>query len=369
MLMGFVSKKNKKILEANENLRTLKRESNALKKELGSLKEVIENLTDGVIIVNKALEVIFINKASRSIFEVTSKNQNLTALVNNSSISDLAKLALLGKTKGQKVEISYPCSKSLEIKTKPIKDSAGGINAAVLIITDTTAIEALAGIKKDFIANVSHELRTPISTISALMQALMSGAKDEKKDREKFLADISNEIERLSLLSRDILDLNKIESDKVQDKEAVDLSRLLKSTVKDHDLQAKNKAIDITLKIKSKDPTIMADFQQLSIAFSNLIDNSIKYTKENGQVTVELTDNNSSINIKISDNGIGIPSKDIPRIFERFYRVGKDRAKKSGGTGLGLSITKHAIENHKGKIEVKSSLGKGSEFIVTLPRS
>jgi len=228
-------------------------------------------------------------------------------------------------------------------------------------------LEKLQQVKKDFIANVSHELRTPIANIKSLTEALLAGAKDNPKTLNRFLKELDQQSERLSTLVRDILDLSKIEKKSTLTIKKLSIARLLKQSVNIHKNQAENKSLKVSLQIKDQ-PEAKVDAEQLMKAFNNLIDNSIKYTPEGGKIAVSLTTDNGHIQISFKDNGIGIAQKELPRIFERFYRVSKSRSIKSGGTGLGLSIVKHVVENHNGRIGVKSESGKGSEFIVSLPK-
>ena len=228
-------------------------------------------------------------------------------------------------------------------------------------------LEILKQVKKDFIANVSHELRTPIANIKSLTEALLAGAKDDAKTLNRFLKELDQQSERLSTLVRDILDLSKTEKKSTLTLKKLSIARLLKQSVNIHKNQAENKNLEVNLAVKDQ-PEAKVDAEQLLKAFNNLIDNSIKYTPKGGKIAVSLTTDNAHIQIAFKDNGIGIAQKELPRIFERFYRVSKSRSIKSGGTGLGLSIVKHVVENHNGRIGVKSEPGKGSEFVVSLPK-
>lgn len=228
-------------------------------------------------------------------------------------------------------------------------------------------LENLKQVKEDFIANVSHELRTPIANIKSLTEALLAGAKDNPKTLNRFLKELDQQSERLSALVRDILDLSKIEKKNTLTIKKFSIPRLLKQSVNIHKNQAENKKLKVNLQIKDQ-PEAKVDAEQLMKAFNNLIDNSIKYTPKGGRIAVSLSTDNGHIQIAFKDNGIGIAEKELPRIFERFYRVSKSRSLRSGGTGLGLAIVKHVIENHNGKIKVKSQLNKGSEFVIRLPK-
>jgi len=228
-------------------------------------------------------------------------------------------------------------------------------------------LEILKQVKKDFVANVSHELRTPIANIKSLTEALLAGAKDDAKTLNRFLKELDQQSERLSTLVRDILDLSKTEKKSTLSLKKFSIARLLKQSVNIHKNQAENKNLKLILQVKDQ-PEAKVDAEQLMKAFNNLIDNSIKYTPKGGKIAVSLTTDNGHIQISFKDDGIGMTQKELPRIFERFYRISKSRSIKSGGTGLGLSIVKHVVENHNGRIGVKSGPGKGSEFVISLPK-
>lgn len=232
-------------------------------------------------------------------------------------------------------------------------------------LLDVTNLRRLERIRSDFVANVSHELRTPLTTIRAMAEVLTDSEPDELELQQRYLRQIMGEVDRLSLIVDDLLTLGMAESRPLA-KESVDLVELVDGIV----LQLKRKADQKALQLVFESPETLrleANPTQFSQVVMNLIDNALNYTTE-GTVTVSLHETPEAAYLDVSDTGIGIPSEDLPRVFERFYRVDKSRSRESGGTGLGLSIVKHIVENHGGSVTVTSTLNRGSSFRVTIPK-
>ncbi len=340
--LNQVSEEKKTLLKSNESLSTLTKQ----------FEQVFEKSPWGLLIVNNDQSLIHINEAARKIELNTPQIKKLTAK------------ALKGVPVKQNIQFPHN-NRIIEVQTFPLYDQDNNISGCFATLQDTTKIAALADVKKDFIANVSHDLRTPIASIKSLTEALIAGAKDDPQRLDSFLQELDKQSERLSNLVQDILDLSKIENKETLTLKKLDIKPLLEQSINVSKHQAEIKNIKVELKTS---PSLQAnaDAEQLMKAFNNLLDNSIKYTPQSGSILITATTNNGQIKISFKDTGIGIPQKDLPRIFERFYRVSKSRSIETGGTGLGLSIVKHVIENHGGKIKVKSQLNKGSEFILYL---
>jgi len=334
------------------------------------LQKVFENIPSGLILLDKDTKTVSLNEPAKNLLDLGSAKKTKTLeSINAKQIKDLANEAISGKHARKKIQFSHN-QKTIEARAIPLQKKTNNefeFSGSLITLQDTTRVDALADVKKDFVANVSHDLRTPITSIRSLTEALLAGAKDDPQTLERFLNELDQQSERLSSLARDILDLSKIENKNTLTKEKLAIGPLLKQSVKAMEHQAEAKKIALELNIKDR-PQAKIDAEQLIKAFNNLLDNSIKYTPANGTVSVSLAANNGHVKISVKDTGIGISQKSLPRIFERFYRVSKSRSIKSGGTGLGLSIVKHVIENHNGEVSVKSQLGKGSEFIITLPK-
>ena len=226
-------------------------------------------------------------------------------------------------------------------------------------------------IRRDFVANVSHELKTPATSLKLLAESLIDILEEDPAQARFFAEQLKNETERLAKLITDLLDLARLESGEgVQKPQPVDVRAVLMVTLARLRPTARRK--NITLSWKRSGSTdlynVNGNETQLTSMFSNLVENAVKYTPPGGRVEVAAETDGNEVVVHVSDTGIGIPEKNLARIFERFYRVDKARSKETGGTGLGLSIVRHIAENHGGRVSVESTLGEGSTFTVRLPR-
>jgi two-component system phosphate regulon sensor histidine kinase PhoR len=250
------------------------------------------------------------------------------------------------------------------VRLVPLEDE--GRFHLLLFLQDITEEKRLETIKKDFVANVSHELRTPLASIKGYSETLLDGGIDEERTHRDFLGVIDRNATRMSRIIDDLLILSRLESDPMAIvRTEVDLRELLCSTEKSFKKQAKDKGIGITAEIPEDLPRVRGDRDRLEQVVVNLLDNAIKYTPSGGSVRLKARSaggSGGSVSVDVEDTGIGIPENDMPRIFERFYRVDKARSRELGGTGLGLAIVKHIVQGHNGKLHVKSTPGEGSTF-------
>ncbi|ACM60584.1 two-component system phosphate regulon sensor histidine kinase PhoR [Caldicellulosiruptor bescii] len=337
-------------------------ESNILRKRLTSL---LDSLDIGIIFFDMNKRILTFNRGAENILETNLKVG--FSLLECVRVYELFEFLFQQDINEKEIEISINNkTKFLKINKKKIsyEDNKEGI---LLILSDITFLKKLERIRSDFVANVSHELKTPLTSIKGFVETLKDGAIDDKDVAIKFLNIIEVEVERLVRLINDLLYLSEIENaampileEKVVVKEVVlEIIELLK-------IKAEKKNIQLDIKVQEGlEMNIYRDW--LKQIFINLIDNAIVYNKENGKVWVTVEKLDNLIVIKVKDTGIGIPEKEIERIFERFYRVDKGRSRKFGGTGLGLSIVKHIVELYGGKVWVESQEGIGSEFTVTIP--
>ncbi|EHM73320.1 GHKL domain protein, partial [Staphylococcus epidermidis 14.1.R1.SE] len=226
-----------------------------------------------------------------------------------------------------------------------------------------TNLQKLENLRREFVANVSHELKTPITSIKGFAETLIEGAKNDEQSLDMFLNIILKESNRIESLVTDLLDLSHIEQQKELEINYMNLSELAINIIDNLQTQAQNKRIKIQSEIE-KDVIIEAHENKIAQVITNLLSNAINYSSEDNKVIVRVYRNDNKVYLEIQDYGIGISETDQKRIFERFYRVDKARSRDSGGTGLGLSITKHIVEAHNGRIDVKSEPGKGSIFKV-----
>ena len=263
--------------------------------------------------------------------------------------------------------------RTFQVQASPLVQGTEQSPGLVLVFHDITDLRRLEQVRKDFVANVSHELRTPLTTIKGYIEALQDGGVDDREQRARFLETLRKQTDRLNLLITDLLLLAKIESGQVPLKqEPVALAGLIDRTVGLLRSLIDQKQHRVVVKIPAELPPIRGDEERLGQVFSNLLDNAIKYTPEQGTITISAELGKAApppamIEVSVVDTGIGIPLQDLPRIFERFYRVDKARSRELGGTGLGLSIVKHLVEGHGGAVIVESLPGRGTKFLVRLP--
>ena len=228
--------------------------------------------------------------------------------------------------------------------------------------------EELSRIKSEFLSNVSHEFKTPIFTITGLVDTLIEGAINDKEVNKKFLVKIKRQTKRLENLFSDLIMITKLESDSIKlKKDIFKLDEIFEWRIESYDDKAKSKGLNLSIPLNTNLP-VYGDKENLKSVFSNLVDNAINYSNEGNIIVAAKNHPSNSILIKIIDNGIGIPLENQSKIFERFYRVDKDRSRETGGSGLGLSIVKHILLSHNTQAEVSSKVGIGTEFSFKLSK-
>ena len=242
---------------------------------------------------------------------------------------------------------------------------------AVLVFHDNTELRRLENLRHDFAANVSHELKTPLATIIACVETLLDGAMDDQSHRLQFLEQIADQSDRLHRLILDLLHLSRIESDsEVYSLEELDLEVEVAACLERHRTLAENKSQRLVVLPPPVSPSPVvawADEEAVQQILDNLVDNALKYTPQGGTVCIRWGREDKHVFLEVRDTGIGIPEDELPRIFERFYRVDKARSRELGGTGLGLSIVKHLTQAMKGSVQAQSKVGSGTIFTVRLP--
>ncbi len=255
----------------------------------------------------------------------------------------------------------------MEVIAAPIFNEHNMIKGAVLVIYDITELKRLEKMRKDFVANVSHELRTPITSIRGFAETLKEAQHDEKA-AEEFIEIIYKESHRLQLLIEDLLELSRLEREGFQlEKEDFNVKQMIDAVLPSLEQKAEKKELNLATSISS-DISIHADVEKLKQVIINLVDNAINYTPSGGDVNLKVSEDEHRVHFSVEDTGIGMEQKVIQRIFERFYRVDKDRSRNTGGTGLGLAIVKHIVEVHQGEIVVDSEVNKGTAIHVYIPK-
>lgn len=341
------------------------------------LESVIDNMISGIVVLDREDRIVLMNKAAERILGYDAQGVIGTAYDRLKQPLPFEQLVLESIYRGEHIRdeivLYYPEERTIDIHIIPLKMESLSNSGLIIVLHDITAIRKLERMRSEFVANVSHELKTPIAAVKGFAETLLSGSVSDEKTARSFLQIIYDESERLNRLIGDILELSKIESKREPLHFApIQLDSFLHSVVEMMRPEANRKKIMLELEAP-EDVYIEGDEDKLRQVFINLLSNGINYTPENGSVKMVLQTvgdpegEYDRVTVSVIDTGIGIPKKDLPRIFERFYRVDKARSRSSGGTGLGLSIVKHLVELHQGSIRVESRHGLGSTFIVELP--
>jgi two-component system, OmpR family, phosphate regulon sensor histidine kinase PhoR len=336
------------------------------------LSALIENMGAGLVLIDSRGYINLINKGFIDIFHVNPTdylNKLYYEVIDYEEICHLVAEVFRTEKKVSK-QLLVPLlieRRYFVVYGVPIIGTNNVWKGVLLVFHDITEIKKLEQMRKDFVANVSHELKTPVTSIKGFTETLMDGAMNNKETLEAFLSIILKESDRLQTLIQDLLELSKIEQQgfKINIQE-IDLYVLLKEVITILARKAQAKNIKLELYCKQNQVFINGDLDRLKQVFINLIANAITYTPPEGDVKVILLEHGENVRIHVKDSGVGISKEEIPRIFERFYRVDRDRSRNSGGTGLGLAIVKHLVEAHHGNISVRSKLCEGSEFIIEL---
>jgi len=330
------------------------------------LELILEAMGQGVMVLDRSGRVSLTNS---SILDVLGIDRELTGrtpleVFRRPELENAVRAVLAGEP-GQVLEIIAGRGRVLQANVAPVRSVLGEVDSVVVVFHDLTDIRRTERMRRDFIANVSHEFKTPLTSIRGYAETLLSGAKDDPKIAPDFLRTIERNAEHLEALVSDLLTLARLEAEVPATREQVDVKSVI-----DEQISSRTSAIterDIRVTVACPPIEVQADRSRLSTALSNLIDNAIHYNKAGGEIRISAEMQNGTLNLSVADTGYGIPSEELPRIFERFYRVDKARARESGGTGLGLSIVKHAIESQGGAISVTSRIGAGSTFTIRLP--
>jgi len=336
------------------------------------LQTLIENMGSGLILIDGRGYINLVNRAYKELFEVDSASflyQLYYDAFKHQEIIEIVEEIFMTEVKVRK-QLHLPLNierRHFEVYGAPIIGTNDEWKGIVLVFHDITELKKLEQMRKDFVANVSHELKTPITSIKGFSETLLDGALSDKQTAEYFLSIILKESDRLQTLIKDLLDLSKIEQQGFQlSIQPCDLREILDDISVILESKAKEKDIELTVTLPENLTYIEGDIYRLKQIFINLINNALTYTPQGGSVHVKVEKHDGYALVTVSDTGIGIKQEEIPRIFERFYRVDRARSRNSGGTGLGLAIVKHLVEAHKGQISVQSEVGKGTTFTVKL---
>lgn len=352
-----------------KNLQEMVKAQEIQQDRLGTL---IENIGSGLLLIDSRGYINLVNRAYKDLFTVNSSDYLYKLyyhVIEHREISDLVEEIFMTEHKVVKqlqLTINFE-KKSFQVYGVPIIGTNDMWMGILLVFHDITELKKLEQIRKDFVANVSHELKTPITSIKGFSETLLDGAMDNREALVEFLQIILKESDRLQSLIQDLLDLTKLEQHNFSlVKEPINILDILEEVSKLLANKADAKNLILDFQRPSEEVWIEGDRARLIQVFMNLISNAISYTPSGGKVSVSVENKERDVLVFVADTGIGIDRSEIPRIFERFYRVDKARSRNSGGTGLGLAIVKHLVELHKGLIKVDSEVGEGTTFTILL---
>ncbi len=342
-----------------------------LEVESARREAILSSMVEGVLAVDRDLRVIFCNDAfARAVRARTPVPENLSLLqlARDPELRRmLAEVIAIGQPACQRMNLLSARARSYEVMAVPLREPGGG--GALATLHDITELERLERVRRDFVANISHELRTPLAAIRGYTETLLDGALEDREHNRRFLGIIAAQTDRLANLASDLLALAETEAEHTPPEASrVDVAAVVAHALDTVAAEAAGR------QVRAWAPPAEAAFiagqaNRLEQALLNLLLNAIRYNRPGGEVRVEVSRVQGTVRIAVRDTGIGIPAEEIPRIFERFYRVDKARSRETGGTGLGLAIVKHNVERMGGRVEAESQLGKGSVFTLTFPES
>lgn len=347
--------------------RELNQKLTEVNRQKKQIETILLHMTDGVIAFDMNGEIIHINPAAKTLLGLTDKEDTFEKMFKKLNIDvNLEKIIYLENwtSSEQKVEVG---NKAVNLFFAPFQDENDKPTGVMVVIQDITEHVKLDNMRKEFVADVSHELKTPITSIMGYADTLLEGEYD-KDTQDKFLNVIASEARRMARLVTDLLTLSRYDNNKMQkEKSEFDLGELVKACQEKVMIEVEKKGHTIENFVTANVPPVYADKYGIERVVLNIMTNAIKYTPDGGHIKIYVGFVYNDAYIKVIDNGIGIPEKDLSRIFERFYRVDKARTREMGGTGLGLSIAKEILDKNGGSIDIKSEVGKGTEVVIRIP--
>ena len=318
----------------------------------GELRDRILGSMDEAVVLGSGDDVVYANPAAERLLGAAAGQPVPPAVVPGSSESGV-----------REVTLHHPTYRELTVTTSALEDGT-----TLIVAQDVTDSRRIDRVRRDFVANASHEMKTPVAGILATAETLQDAIRDDPEAAQRFAETLASEARRLSNLIQDLLDLARLDQPVEPDADPVDLSALVQEAFAEAGADAERASVRLHAQVEP-DLRVRGRARDLSQLVRNLLENAIRYTQESGRVDVSLTLAGERARLDVRDTGIGIPQKDLPRVFERFYRVDRARARDTGGTGLGLAIVRHVAEAHGGAVSAISELGASSTFTVFLPLS
>ena len=335
------------------------------------LRTILGGMIEGVVAIDGQQRLLFANERAAQLLEfhpTTAIGRKFWEIVRQKPVLAMVEKALANKQPRREEFDWRGTSKSMALYVSPLGEDRG----AILVLHDISELRRLERLRHEFVANVSHELKTPLSVIKANVETLIGGAVDDLEYRAGFLEQINDQADRLHNLILDLLSLARIESgNQVLEIQRVSLADVVEECMERHRprIAAKGQTVEVQPPPEPSAEEIWTDPEALGQILDNLIDNAVKYTPNGSRIRVHWYGCGDQVCLEVIDNGPGIPEDDLPRIFERFYRVDKARSRELGGTGLGLAIVKNLAHILKGSVKAASQAGQGATFTVSLPRA
>jgi len=347
----------------------LKQLSKQIAKREAGLQTIFAAMHDALLVVDSKRYVILANETFRKLFALPeiSEGTPLLEIVRDATLDRVINDAF---DHGGPVRSELAVGGSqIELDAVATRNQAGEITGVLVLFHDITELKKMDQVRRDFVANVSHELRTPLSILRGYIETLLDNPKTSREEFSRILGVMERHSKRLDLLAEDLLTLAQLESANPDlQLGKVDLSRFFGEIIRDWEKKLANKHLNMIVDVAPELPSICADRARLQEAFYNLLDNAVKYSYEHGEIRLQARQRDKEIVLSVSDKGIGMGKEDLPRIFERFYRVDKARtAENIRGTGLGLAIVKHIAQLHGGHVEAESELERGTTIRMVLP--
>ena len=347
-----------------------------LEEDRQQLRTILSGMVEGVVALDSTQRILFANETALKLLgltNTTTEGKRLWELIRNRDLMDLVSDSL-AQPDPKKKELAWSLGAAKNLTIHAARLPGVPVRGAVLVLHDTTELRRLERLRQDFVANVSHELKTPLAVIKVCAETLADGAMDDSVNRMRFLNQILDQSERLNTLIMDLLSLARIEAEtEMFEKVAIPVGEMVNHSVASHQDITKSKSQILVSQPMTGDfapeegMAAWCDEEAFLQILDNLLDNAVRYTPDGGKIEVNWGRGKDFVIIEVRDNGVGIPESDLPRIFERFYRVDKARSKQLGGTGLGLSIVKHLAQAMNGTITATSQVGKGTSFTLQLP--
>jgi two-component system phosphate regulon sensor histidine kinase PhoR len=335
---------------------------------------ILGAMQDGLLVVDARSRIMLMNQPFEKLFELRDPAVGVPLIeaVRHATLDELI-ADTLGTGEAMRGELSVTDSRThserhIEVSAVPIKKADDEMSGAVVLFHDITELKQLDQIRREFVANVSHELRTPLSILRGYIEVLLDEPETSREELARILSVMERHSKRLRRLVDDLLSLAQLESSQAKlELSVVRVDELFNNLIRDWKEKLAAKNLKVIVDLASEALTLRADGTRLEEVLHNLLDNAVKFSRENGQIYLQAVRRDSEMVLSVADNGLGISKEHLPRIFERFYRADKARSRELGGTGLGLAIVKHIAQLHGGRVEAESELGHGTTIRVVLP--